>query len=643
MDESSHIFPAAVIGTAGHIDHGKSAIVRALSGIDPDRLPEEKKRGITIQLGYAFLDLPSGRRVSIVDVPGHERFVKTMAQGASVIQIGLFVVDAGEGVKPQTVEHLHILRSMGVRKGVIALTKCDAAPEDIQELAEEEVRELAAGTFLGSATVVRTSAVTGQGLDELKEEMDRLTLQVGGELERMPMRVPVDRIFSVAGFGTVVTGTLVGGKVKEGDEVLIQPGGKKVKVRGMQVHDVGMKEARAPCRIALNLTGIEADRGVRGRWVSYPGFFLETTNILARIEGMPWLKREIKVPARLSLNMGSGVFPCRLFAGGAVRAGENILARIAIDQPVIARTMDRFVLRLPGGVAGGYSTVAGGVVVDPRLREKKITRRHLETYGSPAGMSDEDFISAAVTLAGRRGVSKQEVLLKAPGHPAELEKVMGRLSGSGKIMRTRDKVYFDSGVFEEVGKSAAHVVDDFHKKRPELEGMKRDALKKLIRPSIPARLFDLLVESFVKKSLWRISGDLISRAGFKPKSDEVTGKLSGNIMRLVERAPSTPPSIKEVPGLTGENKQDVQRAVQFLVTSGKIKVLDGEFLYSVDFLRKFSDGIEKFFTSSGELRITELKEIAGVSRKYALPLARWLDDEGITLRRGEIRMKKKSL
>jgi selenocysteine-specific elongation factor len=640
MEAEPSTLPVAVIGTAGHIDHGKSALVRALTGIDPDRLPEEKRRGITIQLGYAFLDLPSGRRVSIVDVPGHERFVKTMAQGASVIQAGMFVVDAGEGIKPQSVEHLHILQSMGLKRGVVALTKCDAAPDDIQELAEEEVRELAAGTFLEDARIIRTSAVSGLGLDELRAELDRLVAGLGEDLRALPLRIPVDRVFSVTGFGTVVTGTLLGGRIREGDEVLVQPPGRKAKVRGLEVHDVRVAEAAAPCRIALNLSGLDSALDIKGRWITAPDVFRDTRSLLVLVMGMPWVRKEIRVPARLSLNLGSGIFSCRLFARQGIRIGRRVLGRLSLDQPVIARSMDRFVLRLPGGASGGYATVAGGLVIDPLFYGRKIEGRLEETYGSAESMTEEELLQAAIRLAGRRGVESRDLALKAPGPPRQLEKLLGRLASSGKMVRVRDRV-FDGALFDEAAAAAAAALDAFHAKQPERAGARRDEILHSMKPPLPRPLFDAVAERLVRKGAWALAGDQLRRADFSPTGDAVTDKVSAGILAILSKNPSSPPSLKELAAMTGESGGNVQRAVQLLSASGRARLVDGEFLYTTEFLDRFVEAVETFFKTHEELRITDLKALAGVSRKYALPLARWLDDRGVTLRRGEVRTRRK--
>jgi len=641
MNPDKPSLPAAVVGTAGHIDHGKSALVRALTGIDPDRLPEEKKRGITIELGYAYLDLPSGRRVSIVDVPGHERFVKTMAQGASVVQIGLFVVDANEGVKPQTVEHLHILRSMGVRRGLIVMTKCDTAPEDLQELAEQEVRELVGGTFLEGAAAVRTSAVTGLGLEALKAHLDALAAEVGSDARRLPVRIPVDRVFSVAGFGTVVTGTLLGGRLRAGAEIVVYPSGATVKVRGIEVHDAAVEEAQAPCRIALNLGGVEANPAIRGKWLAAPGFFRETRTLLARVEGMPWLKREIRVPARLSANIGSGVFACRLLGSGGIRAGARLVARLAFDEPVIARTMDRFVLRLPGGMAGGYSTVAGGLVLDP-LHAGRADERRLEIYGRIEELTDEELLLLAVASSGRRGIEEGDAMLKTAGAPADVEKAIGRLAGAGRIVRARGGLIADAGVFGQVQAEAAAALEAFHAARPEAEGLRRDELLRSLKPPAPRRLFDAVVEGMARRGAWQVSGDVVRIAGFSPRSDEITGRVSKKILDIIGKDPSSPPSIKELPALAGESLDSVQRAARLLAAEGRAKLIDGEFIYTAEFLDRFVKGVQAFFEKNEELRVTDLKAIAGVSRKYAIPLARWLDDQAVTLRRGEVRVRRKA-
>jgi len=638
---ASAALPVAVIGTAGHIDHGKSALVRALTGTDPDRLPEEKRRGITIQLGYAWLDLPSGSRVSVVDVPGHERFIRTMAQGASVIQAAVLVVDANEGVKPQTVEHLHILRSMGVRRGLVALTKCDTAPPDLQELAADEARELVRGTFLDGAPVLPTSAVTGAGLPELVRELDRVAGELRRGLEELPARVPLDRVFTVAGFGTVVTGTLVGGLLREGDEVLLAPSMARAKLRGIEVHEVKTAEARAPCRIALNLSGVDASQKLRGQWAVLPGDFVETAGMLAGIEGMPWLTKELRLPARLSASIGTASIPCRLFAAGALGAGGKKIARVALGEPAIARAGDRFILRLEGGLAGGYSTVASGVVLDPLLRGSRLTPAHLEAYGRHEEMTPREHLAAAIRLGGRRGTSRQEALLRCPAAPRETERLLGALAREGLAVEAADGTVFD-GALHAAGLAAARrELEAFHAASPELAGVKREELARRVAAACPGKLFEKIARDLVAAGEWEAGGDLLRRAGHAPRGDDATAQVASRIEALIAAAPSAPPSLDEVRAAVGGPRDLVERGMRYLTARGAAKVIDGQFLYSTAFLDELARRVDAFFETHAELKVPDLKEIAGVSRKYAIPLAHWLDDSGLTIRRGDTRMKRK--
>jgi len=642
MKFSDNKLPVAVIGTAGHIDHGKSALVKALTGIDPDRLLEEKKRGITIELGYAFLDLPSGRRISIIDVPGHERFVKTMAQGASVVQIALLVVDSGEGVKPQTLEHLHILQSMGLKKGVIALTKCDNTDMDLQEIAEGEVKEVTRGTFLENAPIIRTSAVTCQGFEELKQALDKAVSSLGLELEELPLRIPVDRIFSVQGFGTVITGTLTGGKIIEGQEVTLMPLGNSFKVRSIEVHNERVSRASAPCRVALNLPGLNVDREIRGQWITEQGVFEPTTHMLVLLEPMPWVHKEVKLPAFLSMNIGSGIFECRVYASQGLVANKKVIARISLSSPIIARTMDRFILRSPGISSKGYSVVAGGIVIDPVLRGKKVPPLVSAVYSNLQFMKPFDFIITALQIAGSKGLGEKSLFLKTALNKREFDNTVESLTESKKIVKTREGIIFEKGIFDEVCTKAHEVLKNFHNQNPELSGMKREELLGAIIPRVEESLIKTVIDFNVNNGRWKIDGDIIKIAGFAPGADEKITKLSNEIIKICNSNVTNPVSLSELPGLLGESAGNINRAINFLQTSGKVVILEGEFLFMKDFLESFVSKVEKFFSHSIELRISDLKNLVGLSRKYTLPLARYLDDIGVTIRRGEVRIKRGS-
>jgi len=640
--------PVAVVGTAGHIDHGKSSLVRALTGVDPDRLPEEKLRGITIELGYAPLRLPSGRIVSIVDVPGHERFIKTMAAGAAVVDLAILVVDASEGVKPQSVEHLHIMQALGVRAGVVAMTKCDAVDQDLMDLAIAETRELLAGSFLEGASIVPTSAVTGEGLGSLCACLDGLVGDFRTPASRQPLRIPIDRAFVMAGFGTVVTGTLIGGSVSEDETVEVLPLGATTRVRGLQVHDGDAPKVLAPSRVALNLVGVEKDQGLRGQWIVRPSTFRPTRSFLARVRAMPWIRKALKLPAAMSLNLGS--MSCPSEVGGPARGmrqapltpGEELAVRVDTEEPVVPRAGDRFILRVGGGLGGGFSTAAGGMVIDPLFTAHRIGPALEEQVGELDAESPASWIAFALRGAGPDGLALGELTQRVPAAPAETQKALEEMLRLREAVKTgRDHIIGERD-YSRTLERAREALGRFHAESPERAGIKKDALRDVVvHGGGGADIFETILRRMVKEGVWKVEGDLVSEAGHAPSSGTQIEYVASRILALVERSGAAPPALKSMAEELGAGEAQVRKASDLLIASGRARLLDGEFLFSAGFLERLEKSVREFLSRTDRLLVTDLKTIAGVTRKHALPLARWLDDQGVTLRRGEYRILRK--
>ncbi|MBW2261532.1 MAG: selenocysteine-specific translation elongation factor [Deltaproteobacteria bacterium] len=664
--------PVAVVGTAGHIDHGKSALVRALTGVDPDRLPEEKKRGITIELGYAPLRLPSGRVVSVVDVPGHEKFIKTMAAGAAVVDLCILVVDSSDGVKPQTVEHLAIMQALGVERGIVALTKCDAAQEELRQLAAEETRELLSGTFLEEAQIIETSVVDSTGLDELCSALDSMITDFRTGAMRQPLRIPIDRSFVMPGFGTVVTGTLIGGSLAESDHVLIVPSGLKARARALQVHGGASERILAPSRVALNLVGVDADAGLRGQWVTTPGTFTPSTSILAEISSMPWIHKPIRLPTRMSLSLGASSTPCEVHGRGRVHEqkplmpGELRIVRIRTAEPVVPRANDRFILRHGGGMGAkklsrlipknrgadggrtaepkvpdegrGFSTLAGGIVIDPRCAARRIGGSLEEQVDALDRTSEEAWITFALRGAGPAGLDPAELVQRVPFTPAQIQQ------GLEKILRQRQAV--KSGRNAVVGihahdralERARDALSGYHAAHPERAGIKRDVLRDLVVGPTAATLFNSVLQKLVKEGAWKIEGDIVSESGHTPGSASQVSDLATSILSHLQRNPATPPGLKDLAQQVDAGGDLVSRAVDLLISSGRARLLHGAFLFPSAFLEDLEARVRDFLSTNEKFLVTDLKAMVGATRKHALPLARWLDDAGVTIRRGDHRI-----
>ncbi len=636
--------PVAVVGTAGHIDHGKSALVRALTGTDPDRLPEEKKRGITIELGYARLALPSGRSVSVVDVPGHERFIKTMASGAAVIDVAILVVDAGEGVKPQSVEHLGILQALGVKRGLVALTKCDTVDPDLANLAAEEVRELVASTFLEGAPVIMTSTVSGQGLASLRETIDAITVDFRKEAVRMPVRMPVDRVFVMQGFGTVITGTVLGGTISVADTVQVLPAGIEARVRGVQVHGTDAGLVHAPSRAALNLAGVEMDPALRGQWVVSPGEFATSGSVLAMASLMGWVKKTVKLPASMSLNLGSSVVNCAVHgvADGPRQEpmipGTAHLVRIETDHPVVPRAGDRFILRVGGGLGAGFSTAAGGWVVDPLWGPRRISTRVQDQARKLDASDPQTWLEFALMGAGAKGLATAELVQRIPGPPASAQRILDAMLRTHAAIRTGRARIVGSAAYGRALARADQCLKTFHASNPERAGIKRDALRDLCVGGSGGPLFESLLSRRVKEKAWKLDQDLVAEADHEPRSATSIEDLASSILASIARDPASPPSLKALAQQHGVSIDWISRAADLIVASGRGRLLDGEFIFSTGFLDTLKGNVRAFFARNEKMMVTDLKTIASVTRKHALPLARWLDDEGVTLRRADHRI-----
>ncbi len=474
----SEALPEIVIGVAGHIDHGKTALVRALTGIDTDRLPEEKARGITIELGFAHCSLPSGRRAAVVDMPGHERFVRAMIAGAGGIDAVLLVVAATEGVMPQTREHLAIATLLGVSAGVVALTKCDIASSEIVELATEEVRELLVGTPLAGADIVPVSAHAGTGLNALRASLDRVTAHArpsdGAAL------LPIDRVFVRKGFGAVVTGTLVSGAIRVEDEMVIAPIGvdaaeRPVRIRGLQVHGAAVDVARAATRLAVNIAGLEASEIPRGAWLYRAGEVALTRAFDARVTLLPGVRRTLRRRSRLELAVGAAHASASiaLLDGDELAAGHGALARITTDEPVAVRPGERFVLRGPPSLAAIGTTVGGGVVIRPAAeRARKRVTAH-ERASAVAAHEDQPAERARIETeaTGHRGLTAREIFARA-GYRLQ----SGTANVAGLVSVSGDR-FVAASVLDSAAQKLLQTLSAHHGTAPGERGIERRALR----------------------------------------------------------------------------------------------------------------------------------------------------------------------
>ena len=633
---------SVIVGTAGHIDHGKSALVRALTGSDPDRLPEEKRRGITIDLGFADLDL-GGVRIGFVDVPGHERFVKNMLAGAHGIDVVALVIAADEGVMPQTREHFDICRLLGVQQGLIVITKTDLVEDELLELVASEVAELAAGSFLESTPVIPVSAKTGAGLDHLKTALKEVSLRVPARASGFLTRLPVDRVFAMKGFGAVVTGTLVSGSIAEGDELELLPTHSRVRARGVQVHGKSVARASAGQRTAVNLGGIETTAIERGM-VLAPVSSLRTTQILdVKISVLGDAPRALRSRARVRLHIHAAEVLARvqvLETGSQIAPGAEGLAQLRLESPIAAVAGEPFILR-------SYSpsrTIAGGQILDPlagkhRGRDLAEVRRSLAvlTAANPAAQ-----LSIFVAAAGDLGQRKEDLAARTGWENERLDPSLNEAISQGLIINCGG-VFLDPKKYATLKAAALNEVRTHHKREPLSRGLARETLRERHFAHIPSEVFRTVLTDLETAELLVSEKDLVRTSEHVLELSGSDAALRDRIDAVYESAGLEPPALDEAlqaAGLTPTQKTHGRKILQLLLDRQTLVRVQGDLYFHSRHLADLTAKLRKLaleHPSDPSLDVSAFKELAGVSRKYAIPLLEFLDRERITRRVGDRR------
>jgi selenocysteine-specific elongation factor len=632
-----------IVGTAGHIDHGKSALVRALTGIDPDRLPEEKRRGITIDLGFADLEL-GDLRLGFVDVPGHERFVKNMLAGAHGIDLLALVIAADEGVMPQTREHFDICRLLGVRDGLVVITKKDLVDEEMLVLVEDEARELVRGSFLESAPILNVSSRTGAGLDDLKSRLEQLGKRVPPRSLDFMMRLPIDRAFSMKGFGSVVTGTLISGKITEGDELELLPPRVSVRVRGLQVHNQAVHEAHAGQRTAVNLAGIDTSQIERGMVLATAGRLRPTQVIDVWIDVLAGASRALRSRARVRFHIGADEVLGRvrvLDATSQIAAGEGGLAQLRLESPVVALHGDRFILR-------SYSpaeTIAGGVIIDPfapkhRGRELEKTLQQLRSL---MGEDRAAKFAGFVRISGDRGLRVTD-LAAATGWTNEvLARLASQVQADGSVIDAGG-VYLARESFERLSGAVVAELERYHKREPLVRGMLRETLReKVFAHSLP-ELFAGVIARLEASGKVVSEKDIVRLSRHSIGLSEQDAELSKRIEQLYLAAGVEAPSIDELmtrANVSGQQRTQARKIMQLLIDERKIIRVQGEMFMHTQVLEDLKTKLQNYASQHEPERLIDVatfKDLAGVSRKYAIPLLEYFDREQVTRRAGDKRI-----
>ena len=621
-----------VIGTAGHVDHGKTVLIKALTGVDTDRLQEEKERGISIDLGFAPFRLPSGRLAGVVDVPGHERFIHNMLAGAGGMDLVILVVDVTEGVMPQTREHLSILELLRVQKGIIAVTKIDLVDHDWLELVQEEVREELKGTFLESAPLQAVSALTGQGIPQLIKLIDTLTSEVALRDAGAPLRLPVDRSFSITGFGTVVTGTLLKGTVRVGDIVAVVPPALETRVRNIQVHDSDVREAQAGQRVALSLSGVEKEQAKRGSVVGAPGFYRTTALLDLSVSLLRSARRPLKNldPVHFYLGTARVVGRVLLLDCEELKPGARAMAQIRLERPLVADRNDHFIIR-------SYSpmtTIGGGVVLNPFPARHRRFRDHIltqlkELEGEAVSGGDRVFlrqklqellIADRLTLekATRMGLSKLEMLL-------------GELERAGQVERLGEG-YLLCSVLNAWEELIFRKIESYHRLHPLRAGFSRAGLRAVLPHPLTIRQYDALLERLEQRRRLSTNGELVSLYGYVPEPSLEDQKMLEQAARILEEGGLQPPSRREVASrlrLEGVRQEEI---FDYLLESGELVKISEELYLHRRAYREALKILRQHFAGEKTLTLAQFRDLTGSSRKFIQPLLEHFDQQKLTRR-----------
>jgi len=633
METLKHV----IAGTAGHIDHGKSALVEALTGTNPDRLEEEKRRGITIDLGFAFLDLGEVR-LGFVDVPGHEKFVRNMLAGVGGIDVVLFAIAADESIKPQTREHFDICRLLGIPRGIIAITKSDLVNTDALGLVRLEIEEFVRGSFLEAAPIVAVSARTGAGLEALKQELLRVARAVPAKDETRRFRLPIDRAFAMKGFGTVVTGTLVSGSVNVEDEAELYPAGKIVRIRGLRSGGNKIARAVAGQRTAANLAGAEREEIERGMALAPPGIFAATARVDARVTLLS-SARPLKNRARVHFHQGTAeaIAEVILLDGDAEMApGESGFVQLRLDARILVLPGDRFILRQFSPVV----TIGGGVVLDARPSRQRRNDPGVKLFLETLERGTRDEILGALAEASSRVLTLRSIESRTGWMETEIREAATKLAASGRarILAEQPLTIVSMRLAEECAAAVRKVIEDFHKANPLLPGIPKQELRG--RAGNPGgEMFQAVLDDLVKARAVIVSGDVVQRAGREIvlSAEEVRAKEL--IEREFEGAGLAVPSFATVLEKLPVERQRAQKILQILLREKTLIKIAEDLVFHRTAIARLREMLGKYRKERGQrLPIGAFKELTGVTRKYAIPLLEYLDREHVTRRAGDERV-----
>ena len=629
------------MGTAGHIDHGKTTLIKALTGIDCDRLKDEKKRGITIELGFAYLDLPNGVRLSIVDVPGHEKFVKNMVAGAMGIDFVLLTVAADEGIMPQTREHIEICKLLGIEQGIVAITKIDMVDEELLELAIEDVKDYLKDTFLKNAPIIPVSSHTGEGIDALTTALLDMVNNIKGKKSSDIFVLPIDRVFTLKGHGTVITGTLVSGEITVGERVMVYPDKKISKVRHIQVHGETVEKVGSGRRTAINLANLEVDDIRRGEILARPDTLFPSLAWDVKISCLSSSPRPILNRKEVHFHHGTIETLARIYLldRDKLEPGEQGYAQVKFSHPMVGLFGDRFVIRS----FSPLRTIGGGEIINPLAQKIKRYSKDVDILKDISTSTIDKKIILHLKRAKYRGLGLKEIHILTNENSKKLKNTLNNLLSRQEIFifDREEEIYIGAGPLKELINDLIQYFEEFHKKNPTTPGLPKGQIISDWGKDLKPKLVHFVIEHCIKKKLISTEDELLRLPHHKVSLNKDQTKLKQKVLEKYKKGAFTPPGIKVVAEELGIDRKELYPILKILIDQGDLIKVKEDLYFFKEAIWDIENRVRSFFEKKQEMRPQDFKELTGLSRKYSIPLLEYFDKQKLTIRVGDVRKLRK--
>lgn len=636
-----------ILGTAGHVDHGKTSFIKALTGIDTDRLKEEKERGITIELGFAHLDLPCGHRIGIVDVPGHEKFVRNMVAGAAGMDLVAFIIAADEGIMPQTREHFEICQLLGIKNGLIILTKKDLVDEEWLELVQDDIRAYFKGTFLENAPIIPVSSATGEGVEEAKKAIDANISGLPFQEEFGPFRLAVDRVFSMKGFGTVVTGSSLSGRIAVGEEIEFHPAGVKAKIRGIQVHgeDVGLVEAGH--RTAINLQGIDKETINRGDMAATPGSMTDSTLMDADFTYLKSLAKKLKNRTQVRIHVGAREITGRVIfmETDEMNPGDRANVQLLLQEPASVWPGDRYVIRSYSPVR----TIGGGTILNNAPPKRKRTSQkdrdaNHRIFHTFLNGTEHERLLLFLEESGTDGLTQAQLSTRLGVFGNKLKKLLQTPISTREILvaDSERQRLIAAPAFEKLTQTITAILEAYHQANPLLTGLAKEELRSGIKPPVDHKLFQFALDNLIKQNVIVQDQAEVRMAGFEVTLQVDEQELKERIFKIYREAGLAPPNYKEVvEGVSELPEKQVHQVINLLIQDKQLTKVTESLFFDTQQLEALAAQVTEFIRKHGEIDAPRFKELTGLTRKFSIPLLEYFDKIKLTIRIDDKRVLRK--